>query len=48
MLVEMEHVKKHYKGFELDCSLNVEEGRVTGLIGRTARERVRRLNLYLA
>lgn len=33
MLVEMEHVKKHYKGFELDCSLNVEEGRVTGLIG---------------
>lgn len=33
MLVKMEHVKKHYKGFELDCSLQVQEGRVTGLIG---------------
>lgn len=33
MLVKMEHVKKHYKDFELDCSLQVEEGRVTGLIG---------------
>lgn len=33
MLVKMEHVKKHYKDFELDCSLQVQEGRVTGLIG---------------
>ena len=33
MLVKMEHVKKHYKDFALDCSLQVEEGRVTGLIG---------------
>ncbi|WP_049730351.1 ABC transporter ATP-binding protein [Dorea sp. D27] len=32
-MVKMEHVKKHYKGFELDCSLQVQEGRVTGLIG---------------
>lgn len=33
MLVEMEHVKKQYKNFELDCSLKVQEGCVTGLIG---------------
>lgn len=33
MLLELEHVKKNYKNFSLDCSLKVEEGCVTGLIG---------------
>lgn len=33
MLLELEHVKKNYKDFSLDCSLKVEEGCVTGLIG---------------
>lgn len=33
MLLELEHVKKNYKNFSLDCSLRVEEGCVTGLIG---------------
>lgn len=33
MLLELEHVNKNYKNFSLDCSLKVEEGCVTGLIG---------------
>ena len=33
MLLEMDHVKKSYKDFSLDCSLQVMEGRITGLIG---------------
>lgn len=33
MLVQLDHVEKHYKGFSLDCSMNIEEGTVTGLIG---------------
>lgn len=33
MLLELNHVQKRYNGFSLDCSLNVEEGCVTGLIG---------------
>ena len=33
MLLEMDHVKKSYKDFSLDCSLQVIEGRITGLIG---------------
>lgn len=32
-LVELEHIQKKYSGFLLDCSLEVEEGCVTGLIG---------------
>ena len=33
MLLEMDHVKKSYKDFSLDCSLKVMKGRITGLIG---------------
>lgn len=33
MLVELEHVRKHYDGFDLNCSMKVQEGCVTGLIG---------------
>ncbi|MDC7290674.1 ABC transporter ATP-binding protein [Blautia schinkii] len=33
MLVQLDHVEKHYKGFSLDCSMNIQEGCVTGLIG---------------
>lgn len=33
MLVEMKHVKKHYRNFSLDCSLQLKEGCITGLIG---------------
>lgn len=33
MLVQLDHVEKHYKGFSLDCSIKVREGCVTGLIG---------------
>lgn len=34
MLVKLEHVKKHYGKFELNCSLDLKEGQVTGLIGQ--------------
>ena len=34
MLLQLEGVKKKYKKFELECSLNVEEGKIIGVIGR--------------
>ncbi|MCQ4638186.1 ABC transporter ATP-binding protein [Anaerovorax odorimutans] len=34
MLVKLEHVTKTYGQFKLDCSLNLEEGHVTGLVGQ--------------
>ena len=34
MLIELKNVIKRYGSFELSCSLRLEEGRVTGLIGQ--------------
>ena len=34
MIVNLNHVQKNYNLFSLDCSLSMEEGRVTGLIGQ--------------
>lgn len=33
-MLKLKNVKKQYKGFELDCSLEVKEGCVTGLVGK--------------
>ncbi len=33
MLLELKEVQKHYKDFQLNCSMQVKEGYVTGLIG---------------
>ena len=33
-MIKIEHLKKHYDNFSLDCSLEVMSGRVTGLIGQ--------------
>lgn len=33
-MLRLENVKKQYKGFCLDCSLEVKEGFVTGLVGK--------------
>ncbi|MBP3621316.1 MAG: ABC transporter ATP-binding protein [Lachnospiraceae bacterium] len=33
MLLKLEHVKKEYDSFKLDCSLEVKKGQVTGLVG---------------
>lgn len=33
-MIQLEHVKKQYKDFELDCSLEVKSGRITGLVGQ--------------
>ena len=32
-MLEIKGVKKSYGEFQLDCSLNVEKGRITGLVG---------------
>ena len=34
MLIELKNVIKRYGSFALSCSLRLEEGRVTGLIGQ--------------
>ncbi len=33
-MLRLEKVKKHYKEFDLDCSMEVQKGCVTGLIGK--------------
>lgn len=33
MILKLENVKKRYSNFELNCTMNLEEGKVTGLIG---------------
>ena len=34
MVIQLEHAKKKYGSFELDCSMKLEPGCITGLIGR--------------
>lgn len=33
-MLKLEQVKKQYKNFTLDCSLEVRQGCITGLIGQ--------------
>lgn len=33
-MLKIEHLKKSYENFSLDCSLEVKKGLVTGLIGQ--------------
>ena len=33
-MLEVNHLKKNYKGFSLDSTLKAESGCITGLIGR--------------
>lgn len=33
-MLRLEHVTKHYKGFDLECSMEVRKGCVTGLVGK--------------
>ena len=33
-MLKIEHLKKSYENFSLDCSLEVKRGHVTGLIGQ--------------
>ena len=33
-MLKIEHLKKHYANFSLDCSLELLSGCVTGLIGQ--------------
>lgn len=34
MLISLKHVQKNYQNFTLDCSMEVPEGCITGLVGR--------------
>ena len=38
-MLELNHVRKTYDSFSLDCSLRVEEGCVTALIGANGAEK---------
>ena len=40
IMLEIKGVKKSYGEFQLDCSLNVEKGRITGLVGEKDRKSV--------
>ena len=33
-MLKISHLQKHYRGFSLDCSMEVQPGMITGLIGR--------------
>ena len=33
-MLQIDHLRKNYKAFSLDCSLRMRPGRVTGLIGQ--------------
>ena len=33
-MLKIEHLKKQYDNFSLDCSLEVQKGTITGLIGQ--------------
>lgn len=43
-MITMQNVRKKYKDFELELSLEIPEGRITGFVGKTAQEKVRQLN----
>lgn len=45
-MLKFEGVKKHYEDFELDATLEVPEGYVTGLIGPMVQEKVQRLKQH--
>ena len=32
-MLKISHLQKHYRGFSLDCSMKVQPGMITGLIG---------------
>lgn len=46
MLAELTEVRKQYGNFQLNCTMQLEEGRITGLIGKTVQERVPRLKRF--
>ena len=33
-MITLNHLQKHYEGFTLDCTLSIQPGTITGLIGR--------------
>lgn len=41
-MIKMQNVRKTYPGFDFELSLEIPEGRITGLIGKTEQERARR------
>lgn len=46
MLAELTEVRKQYGNFQLNCTMQLEEGRITGLIGKNGAGRVPRLKRF--
>ena len=46
-MLKIEHLKKSYENFSLDCSLEVKKGHVTGLIGQNGAGKSTTINLIL-
>lgn len=47
MVIQLEHAVKRYKNFTLDCSMKLEPGRITGLIGRNGAGKTTAFKLIL-
>ncbi len=47
MLVKLDHVKKHYATFDLDCTMALAEGCITGVIGRNGAGKTTTFKLIL-
>lgn len=45
-MLKIEHLKKSYENFSLDCSLEVKKGHVTGLIGQNGAGKAQHLKLF--
>ena len=41
-MIKMQNVRKVYPGFDFELSMEIQEGRITGLIGKTEPEKARR------
>lgn len=47
MLVKLDHVKKHYATFDLDCTMELAAGCITGVIGRNGAGKTTTFKLIL-
>ena len=47
-MLKISHLQKNYRGFSLDCSMEVQPGMITGLIGRNGSGNPPHLRLCLA
>lgn len=46
MMLKLENVEKHYRQFDLSCSLNVPKGYITGLVGQNGSGKALLLSVF--